>query len=153
MVRIGIDKFEVSSEKLNNILDQLDPFCASIENENNFFSKNNPDIDEIIKKIKKIKTTKEDEGKATKEKTIGFLYSHAIKFLTTDKVKGNFPVSKKFLLDMIAISKNEKVIHHSQVTGKIIGMHITFAIFTAKKIVLLFQFWHITNLDLTFFYS
>ena len=47
MVKMGIDKFEVFSEKLNKILDQLDPFCASIESEN-ILSKNNPDIDEIV---------------------------------------------------------------------------------------------------------
>ena len=130
---MGIDKFEDFSEKLNNILDQLDPFCASIENENNFFSKNNLDIDVIIKKIKKIKTTKEDEGKATKEKTIGFLYSHGIKFLTTDKVKGDFPISEKFLWNMIAIAENEKVIHHSHVTGKIIGYAHNFCNLCCKE--------------------
>ena len=59
--------------------------------------------------------------KQPKKKTIGFLCSHAIKFLTTDKVKGDFTISKKFLSNMIAIAKNEKVIHHSHVTGKIIG--------------------------------
>ena len=39
MVRMAIDKFEVFSEKLNNILDQLDLLCANIESENNFFQK------------------------------------------------------------------------------------------------------------------
>ena len=31
MVKMGIDKFESFSEKLIKVLDQLDPFCASIE--------------------------------------------------------------------------------------------------------------------------
>ena len=119
MVKMGIDKFEVFSEKLNKILDQLDLFCGSIESENSF-SGINRDIDEIVEQTKKIKTTKEDEGKATKEKIIGFLYGHTITFLTTDKVKGGFPISEKFLSNMIAIAKNEKVIYHSHMTGKII---------------------------------
>ena len=61
-------------------------------------------IQTLIEKIKKIKTSKEDE-KPTKEKTIDFLYSVAIKFLPTDKVKGDLPMSEKFLSNMIAIAK------------------------------------------------
>ena len=42
-------------------------------------------------------------------------------FILTDKGKGAFPISDKFLSNMIAIVKNQTVIHHSHVTGKIIG--------------------------------
>ena len=42
-------------------------------------SRNDGD-DEIIKKIKNIETSSEDKGKATKEKTIGFLYGRSICF-------------------------------------------------------------------------
>ena len=42
-------------------------------------------------------------------------------FIPTDKVKGDFPISDKFLSNMIAIVKNQTVNHHSHVTGKIIG--------------------------------
>ena len=62
-----------------------------------------------------------EEGKATKEKTIAYLYQHSVRFINTDKVNGDFQISKKFLSNMIAISKNKKTIHHSHVTGKIIG--------------------------------
>ena len=48
------------------------------------------DVDEIIQKIKKIKTSKEDKEKQIKEKAIGFLCSSAIRFLPTNKVKGDF---------------------------------------------------------------
>ena len=121
MVLMGIDKFEHFSKKLNKILDDLDSFCASIESEN--ISSNNSEIDERIEKIKKKKKTSnnEDEGKATKEKTIAFLYNHSINSLPTDKVKGDFPISEKFLSNMIAIVRNQRVIHHSHVTGKILG--------------------------------
>ena len=53
----------------------------------------NSEIDEIVEKIKKIKTSRDDDLKATKEKTIGFLYSKSINFLPTDKVKEDFPIS------------------------------------------------------------
>ena len=119
MQQIGIDQFEYFAQKLNTILDQLDSFCASVEVENR--SSNNSGIDEIIEKMKKIKTSKEDDGKATKEKTIAFLYRHAICFKPTDKVKGQFPISSKFLSNMIGIVRNQRDIHHSHVTGKMNG--------------------------------
>ena len=71
--------------------------------------------------MRKIKTRKQDDGIATKEKTIGFLYQYAIKFLPTDKIKGNFVISENVLPNMISIFKNQHVLHHSHVTGKIIG--------------------------------
>ena len=49
------------------------------------------------------------------------MYNHSINFLPTDKIKGDFPISEKFLSNMIAIVRNQRVIHHSHVTGKILG--------------------------------
>ena len=113
---MGINEFEYFERKLDKILDQLDSFCESVEAENR---SDNSDIDEIVEKIKKIKTSKEDDGKVTKEKTIAFLYRHSIYFIPTDKVKGEFPISSKFLSNMMAIVKNQRVVHYSHVTGKI----------------------------------
>ena len=44
-----------------------------------------------------------------------------INFLTTDKVKGDFSISDKFLSNITAIFENQVVLHHSHVTSKIIG--------------------------------
>ena len=124
MFKIGINDFEVYCEKLNKILDQVDDFCASIDSENNSNFKTdeqNTEILEIVEKIRKINTGATYEGVATKEKTIAFLYKHSIKFLPTDKVKGDFPISAKFLQNMIFIHKNQIIVHHSHVTGEIIG--------------------------------
>ena len=118
MTSMGIDKFEHFSKKMNKILYTVTSFCASIESES---MSSNSEIEEIVEKIKKIKTSRDDEKKATKEKAIGFLYRQSMKFLPTDKVKGDFPISGKFLSNMIAIIKNQVVLHHSHVTGKIIG--------------------------------
>ena len=82
MVQMGIDRFDIFSQKLNTILDEVDSFCKSIEREKLFTY--DSEIGDIIEKIKKIKTSKEDEGKATKEKTIPFLYHHTIQFIPTD---------------------------------------------------------------------
>ena len=49
------------------------------------------------------------------------MYSHAIRFKPTDKVKGEFPLSSKFLSNMVGIVRNQRDFHHSHVTGKIIG--------------------------------
>ena len=108
MRQMGIDKFEYFAQKLNKIFDNLDSFCASVEFENR--SSSNSDIDEIVEKIKKIKSSKDDDGKVTIEKTIAFLYGHSICFIPNDKVKGKFPISSKFLSKMIGIVKNQKII-------------------------------------------
>ena len=42
-------------------------------------------------------------------------------YLPTDTVEGDFPISEKFLHNMIAIFNNKHVTHHSHVTGKILG--------------------------------
>ena len=43
--------------------------------------------------------------KARLPKTIAFLYQHAINFIPTDKIQGGFPVSGKFLPNMIPLLK------------------------------------------------
>ena len=109
MVLIGIDKFEIFSQKLNTILEELDSFCISIESEKiSSNEQEDSEIDDIIEKIKKIKTSKEDEGKATKEKTIAFLYQHAIRFIPTDKIKGDFPISDKIFIKCDSYCKKQK---------------------------------------------
>ena len=81
----------------------------------------NPEIESIIENIKEIKTSWEDEGKATREKPKPFLYQHAASFLPTEKFMGDFPISDKFLPNMSSIAKDKIVIHHSHATGKIIS--------------------------------
>ena len=59
-----------------------------------------------MSELKKIKTFKEDEGKATKEKAIQYMYEHFICFIPTTKVKARYPISSKFISNLIAIFKN-----------------------------------------------
>ena len=61
--------------KIKKILDNVNDFCNSIE----FEYKDNQDI-EIVSELKKIKTSTEDEGKATKEKAIQYMYEHSVLF-------------------------------------------------------------------------
>ena len=119
MKQMKIEKFERYEEKINKILNELDNFGMTIEESRN--DGDDSEIDEIIKKIKNIETSSEDKGKATKEKTIGFLYGRSICFIRSDKFKREYPILRKFLVNMISIVKNHKVIHHSHTTGKIIG--------------------------------
>ena len=74
-----------------------------------------------MSEIKKIKTSKEDEWKATKEKAIQYMYEHSICFIPTTKVKAKCPISSKFISTLIASFKNQREIHHSHVSGKLIG--------------------------------
>ena len=125
---MGIEKFEVYSTKLDKILDELETFCDSIEREvvNSLIKgQKDPEVEAITAKIQKMKTgcvCYDDESRATREKTIAFLYHHAICFLCyLFFVEGDFRKSEKFLYNMIAIFNNKHVIHHSHVTGKILG--------------------------------
>ena len=55
---MGIKNFETFSLKLNKILDNIDPFCQSLEIEGYQQQNNGEDeIENIIDKIKKIKRT------------------------------------------------------------------------------------------------
>ena len=50
MKKMGIDNFEVYSEKLNKLLDSIEEFCDSLENPDFVDLK---EVEEIISKIKK----------------------------------------------------------------------------------------------------
>ena len=88
-------------KKKKKILDNVHDFCNSIE----FGCKDNQDI-EILSELKKIKTSKEDEGKANKEKAIQYMYEHSNCFILTTKVKARYPISSKFISNLMAIFKN-----------------------------------------------
>ena len=90
MEQMEIRNFETFSQKLNKILDNVDIFCQSLESESYQQQQNNnessAEIENIISKIKKIKTSTlnynqsptDNKNKATKEKTIAYLYQHAM---------------------------------------------------------------------------
>ena len=71
MRQMGIDDFETYSKKLNTILDELDSFCDSVESENlssNRMGEKGPELKVLLKILKKIKTSREDEGKPYEKK-------------------------------------------------------------------------------------
>ena len=49
------------------------------------------------------------------------MYLESIRFLPNDKVPSDFPMSERFLQNLYHIHTNKPVVHHSHVTGKIIG--------------------------------
>ena len=54
------------------------------------------------------------------DKMIAFIYSTLVKFCKTNKIKG-IPMSKNFIENLKGIMKNTTHIHHSHITGEIIG--------------------------------
>ena len=54
------------------------------------------------------------------DKLIFFFYSKMIRFCETDKISG-IPISKRFVENLLGIKNKKYVIHHSYVTGEIIG--------------------------------
>ena len=126
MYRMNISNFDIYFKKINKILDSLDDFCEDIENEHRISlleEKPNPKLDDTIKQIKNIKIKGEDDKELTKKKVLGFLYKQSINFLPTDKIFSSerLIVSEKFLINLFYIYTNRHVVHHSHVTGKILG--------------------------------
>ena len=73
------------------------------------------------------------EKEKAKEKAIQYMYERSIGFIPTAKVKGKYPVSSKFISNLIAIFKGQRDIHHSHVTGKIIGYAYNFRNLRCKE--------------------
>ena len=86
-----------------------------------------------MSELKKIKTSKEDEGKGTKEKAIQYMYEHSICFIPKTKVKAKCPISSKFVSNLIEVFKNQRDIQHSHTTGKIIGYGHNFCNLRCKE--------------------
>ena len=124
---MGISTFDIYYNKINKILDSLDDFCEDIEHEHKISildNKSNPELEGTIKQIKNIKIKGEEEKVVTKKKVLAFLYRQSINFLPTDKISssvGCLIVSEKFLINLFYIYTDRHVVHHSHVTGKIIG--------------------------------
>ena len=87
----------------------------------------------MISNIKKIKISAKQDEKISRENAITFLYQHAIHFLKNENINVDIPISNKFLSNMIAIYENKKTIHHSHVTGEIIGYAHDFCNQKVKK--------------------
>ena len=58
---------------------------------------------------------------APKKKVIGFLYRKSIEFLPNDNINLKCPISENFLTNLLLIHTNKPVVHHSHVSGKIVG--------------------------------
>ena len=128
MYQMGISTFDIYFNKVNKILDCLDDFCEDLEQEHkmSLLSNNsNPELEETVEQIKNIKIKGEEEKVVTKKKVLGFLYKQSINFLPTDKISssnnGCLTLSEKFLINLFYIYTDRHVVHHSHVTGKIIG--------------------------------
>ena len=121
---MGIDNFDVCFEKVTKVLDNVGEFCASHETENRLSiarGEISNEINSIVGKIKKINTGKNKREEVSKEKTIGYLYKNSINFLPNDKTSDDFPLLAGCLQNLIFTHKNEYVVHHLHVTGKIVG--------------------------------
>ena len=83
------------------------------------------DLKEYIDRVKIPKRPYAKKGQVFKEKLTAYLYSNFIKFIITDKVKG-VPIFRKFIPNIIAILNNKNCVHHSHITGDIVGHAHTF---------------------------
>ena len=125
---MGISTFDIYFNKIKKILNCFDDFCEDLEHEHKFSlldNNPNPELEETVEQITNIKIKGDEEKVVTKKKVLGFLYKQSINFLQTDKISsssnGCLTLSKKFLINLFYIYTDRHVVHHSHVTGKIIG--------------------------------
>ena len=114
--------------KIKKLLSCLDEFCESIEFENlksNIENSANVELETIIAEIKNIKTSalrktdKKDE--ITKKQVLDYLYKESLQFSKNENIDLEMPYSNSFLSNLAGIATNKPVVHHSHVSGKIIG--------------------------------
>ena len=77
-------------------------------------------ISEFKKYVDSVAVARKFDKYEFSDKIISFIYSTLIKFVETDQVKG-MPMSKIFSDNSKGIMRNKTHIHHSLVSGKIIG--------------------------------
>ena len=125
---MDISTFDIYFNKIKKMLECFDDFCQDLEHEHKFSlldNNPNPELEETVEQIKNIKIKGEEEKVVTKKKVLGFLYKQSINFLPTDKISssnnGCLTLSEKFLINLFYIYTDRHVVHHSHVTGKIIG--------------------------------
>ena len=128
LFKMGIVAFEDFIGKIKKLLACLEEFCESIEFENvksAIEGTANEEVDHIIVEIKRTRTStnartdKQDE--LTKKQVLGYLYKKNIQFLKNSNINLDMPYSNNFLSNLAGIASNKPVVHHSHVSGKIVG--------------------------------
>ena len=108
-VENALDTGDMSEEFKNFMLEDFDDQYATLREMKD-------DIHHIVLPKKPFCVNKFDLS----DKIISFIYSTLIKFVRTNKVKG-VPLSKTFIKNLKEIIKNKIHVHHSHVTGEVIG--------------------------------
>ena len=128
LFKMGIAEFEDFIAKIKKLLACLEEFCESIEFENAKSAIEgiaNEEVDQIIAEINSTQTSvnakavKQDE--LTKKQVLGYLYKKSLQFLKNDNISLKTPYSNNFLSNLAGIANNKPVVHHSHVSGKIVG--------------------------------
>ena len=85
----------------------------------------NEELETIIAEIKRTRTSAlrniDKKGQLTKKQMLGYLYKKSLPFLKNEKIDLELPYSNNFLSNLAGIMSNKPVVHHSHVSGKIIG--------------------------------
>ena len=128
LFKMGISEFEVFFAKIKQLMGYLGEFCSSIEFENLKSLRDgvpNEEVDRIIADITSTRTARLDK-KNTKEPTktkaiCCYLYKKSVRFLKNDNISLELPFSNNFSSNLSGIASNKPVVHHSHVSGKIVG--------------------------------
>ena len=130
MKKMEIEKLDNYSDIIyrfaNHFEEEFEEFVenqTSSDNVRNFFDPEEFDtFRDLQEEIEKIDILKRRYAKYLifKDKLVAFLSARFIDFVKTDKVKG-VPISQKFISKIIGVLKHQNCIHHSHVTGEVVG--------------------------------
>ena len=111
---------------LCNVERQMNKFLISSGKTCMKFTKHLIALERTLKRFLFLKNLMQQKKREIfKEKLTAFLYSNIIPFYMTHKVKG-IPISRKLIANITGILDITRCIHHSHVTGDIIGYTHTF---------------------------
>ena len=118
-------------EIFNRLVELFPAIESALEDENisyEFEDFMSEELDNLYSTVEELKRTIDDIAVPKKrfvkidfaDKLISFVYPSLIQFAETDNVKG-IPMSKHFINNLKGIMKNRTYIHHSHISGEIIG--------------------------------
>ena len=105
----ALDDGDIADEVRNFLLEDLDGCYSTLL-----------ELKEEIQHVSLPKKRFATKKNLFSEKLLAFLYSAIIRFCETDKVKG-IPLSKDFLENLKGIMTSKNHVHHSHISGEIIG--------------------------------
>ena len=139
LAHINIASLEEFVAKVKKMLDCLPAFCDSIEFENfksmRHLGNIDKDLDGLLTETQNVKVsaaatntfqTEQEKGKLSKKQVLGYLCKTSIRHQKNANINVDAPYTDNFLSNLAGIAEHKLVVHHSHISGQIIGFAHTF---------------------------